>query len=133
MALDNLSEYFPDWKEREALAEAMIPLIGSLYRKNVVTYCYGRALYNQSVTQIMKTHRYVRQVARNELSEFETHPILEEMTKLNLGPSHIDVGKLATNFMEEPKSPQFNVASFVRHECKDVIDIFDLNGKSHLL
>ena len=64
MALDNLADYFPDWKEREALAEDMIPLIGGLYRKNVVTYCYGRALYNQSVTQIMKIHRYVRQVAQ---------------------------------------------------------------------
>ena len=122
MALDNLADYFPDWKEREALAEAMIPLIGSLYRKNVVTYCYGRALYNQSVTQIMKTHRYVRQVAQNELSEFESHPILEEMAKLNLGPSHIDVGKLATKFMEESATQQVNVADFVRRECQGVID-----------
>ncbi len=122
MALDNLADYFPDWKEREALAEAMIPLIGSLYRKNVVTYCYGRALYNQSVTQIMKTHRYVRQVAQNELSEFESHPILEEMAKLNLGPSHIDVGKLATKYMEEVESQQVDIASFVKKECQDVID-----------
>ena len=122
MALDNLADYFPDWKEREALAEAMIPLIGSLYRKNVVTYCYGRALYNQSVTQIMKTHRYVRQVARNELSEFESHPILEEMAKLNLGPSHIDVGKLAIKFMEEAESQEVDLASFVKKECQDVID-----------
>ena len=45
MALPNLEDYFPDWKEREALAEAMIPLIGRLYRSNVVTYCYGRAMY----------------------------------------------------------------------------------------
>ena len=52
MALPSLDDYFPDWKEREALAEAMIPLIGKLYRKNVVVYCYGRALYNQSVTQL---------------------------------------------------------------------------------
>ena len=122
MALDNLADYFPDWKEREALAEAMIPLIGSLYRKNVVTYCYGRALYNQSVTQIMKTHRYVRQVAQNELSEFESHPILEEMAKLNLGPSHIDVGKLATKYMEGGESQQIDIASFVKKECQDVID-----------
>jgi len=57
----------------------MIPIIGRLYRRNVVTYCYGRALYNQSVLQIMKTHRYVRQIAKNELSEFESYPILEAL------------------------------------------------------
>ena len=70
MALDRLEDYFPDWKEREELAEKMIPIIGKLYRKNIVTYCFGRALYNKTVTDIMSTHRFVRQVAKNELSEF---------------------------------------------------------------
>jgi glyceraldehyde 3-phosphate dehydrogenase len=123
VALDNLADYFPDWKEREALAEDMIPLIGGLYRKNVVTYCYGRALYNQSVTQIMKIHRYVRQFAQNELSEFESHTILNEMAKLDLGPSHIDVGKLATKFMEESESEGIGLAEFIKKECSEVVGV----------
>ena len=95
MALPSLDDYFPDWKEREALAEEMVPIIGNLYRKNVVTYCFGRALYSESVTNIMKTHRYVRQIANNELSEFESYPIMKALAELDLGPCHIDVGKLA--------------------------------------
>ena len=121
MALPNLEDYFPDWKEREALAEAMIPIIGRLYRKNVVAYCYGRALYNQSVIQIMKTHRYVRQVAQNELSEFESHPILEALSQLDLGPCHVDVGKLATRFMEESEGNGIDPLAFVRRECAEVV------------
>ncbi len=121
MALPSLDDYFPDWKQREELAEAMIPIIGKLYRKNVVTYCYGRALYNQSVTSLMKTHRYVRQVARNELSEFETYPILEAMAGLDLGPSHIDVGKLTSQFMEETGNGAGDADAFVRRECAEVI------------
>ena len=121
MALPSLDDYFPDWKEREALAEAMIPIIGRLYRKNVVTYCYGRALYNQSVIQIMKTHRYVRQVAHNELSEFESYPICEALSQLDLGPSHIDVGKLATRYMEETEQNGITPLDFVRRECDEVI------------
>jgi len=122
VALPSLDDYFPDWKEREALAEAMIPLIGQLYRRNVVTYCYGRAMHNQSVTQLMKTHRYVRQIAQNELSEFESYPILEAMSKLDVGPCHIDVGKLATIYMEESQAgtdvaPQ----AFVEKACAEVI------------
>ena len=77
MPLPSLDDYFPDWKEREALAEAMIPIIGQLYRRNVIIYCYGRALYNQNVTDIMKIHRLVRQVAKNELSEFESYSYFE--------------------------------------------------------
>ncbi|HEX7036649.1 MAG TPA: glyceraldehyde-3-phosphate dehydrogenase [Pseudomonadales bacterium] len=121
MALPSLDDYFPDWKEREALAEAMIPIIGRLYRSNVVTYCYGRALYNQSVLQIMKTHRYVRQVAKNELSEFESYPIIEALAQLDLGPSHIDVGKLATLYMEESESNGISPLEFVTRECASVI------------
>ncbi len=121
MALPSLDDYFPDWKEREALAEAMIPIIGRLYRRNVVSYCYGRALYNQSVIQIMKTHRYVRQLAENELSEFESYPILEALSQLDLGPSHIDVGKLATKFMEESETSQVTPLEFCERECAEVI------------
>jgi len=122
VALPSLDDYFPDWKEREALAEAMIPMIGRLYRSNVVTYCYGRSLHSQSVTRIMKTHRYVRQVALNELSEFESYPILEALTRLDLGPCHIDVGKLATHYMEENgNGSKLSPVEFVKRECSEVI------------
>ncbi|MCH8140724.1 MAG: glyceraldehyde-3-phosphate dehydrogenase [Proteobacteria bacterium] len=122
MALPSLDDYFPDWKEREALAESMIPMIGRLYRSNVVTYCYGRSLHSQNVTRIMKTHRYVRQVAINELSEFESYPILEALTQLDLGPCHIDVGKLATHYMEENgNGSKLTALEFVKRECAEVI------------
>lgn len=122
MALSSLDDYFPDWKEREALAEAMIPMIGRLYRKNVVTYCYGKALNNQSVTQLMKAHRYVRQVAHNELSEFESYPVLEALSELDLGPCHVDLGKLTVRYMEEAKTNGGMTAKrFVERECAEII------------
>ena len=50
-----------EWIDREALAEAMIPLIGQLYRNNsVVTSIYGRGLINRSVIALLKAHRFAR-------------------------------------------------------------------------
>jgi glyceraldehyde 3-phosphate dehydrogenase len=121
VSLPSLDDYFPDWKEREALAEGMIPIIGQLYRSNVVVYCYGRAMHNQSVTQLMKAHRYVRQVEKNELSEFETYPLLETMAKMDIGPCHIDLGKLATKYMTEADGN--SVHDFVLRECKSVLGV----------
>jgi glyceraldehyde 3-phosphate dehydrogenase len=121
VSLPSLEDYFPDWKEREALAEGMIPMIGQLYRNNVVVYCYGRAMHNQSVTQLMKAHRYVRQVEQNELSEFETYPVLEAISKLDLGPCHVDLGKLATKFMAE--SDAISPQDFVLRECASVVGV----------
>jgi glyceraldehyde 3-phosphate dehydrogenase len=121
VSLPSLEDYFPDWKEREALAEGMIPMIGQLYRNNVVVYCYGRAMHNQSVTQLMRAHRYVRQVEQNELSEFETYPVLEAISKLDLGPCHVDLGKLATKFMAE--SDAISPQDFVLRECASVVGV----------
>jgi len=96
------ADFFQDWKEREALAESMIPLIGELNRKrNVQLFMYGRVFVYRSVIEIMKAHRRVRQVESNELSEFETFPLVEVIAKLKLGPCQIDLGKLAVKFMAE--------------------------------
>ena len=122
VALNNLDDYFPDWKEREALAEAMIPLIGKLYRKNIVVYCYGRALYNQSVTKLMKAHRYVRQVAQNELSEFETFPLLQAIAGLDLGPCHIDLRQISQQSIWKMKRQLGSAPrTIARQECAKVV------------
>ncbi len=119
---DRPEDYFVDWKEREALAEGMIPLVGKLYRNhNVKTYIYGYSLHNESVLDIMKAHRTVRQVEQNELSEFETYPVVNALSELNLGPAHIDVGRIAVRYEDGPKQDGVSIADFVKGEVADLI------------
>ncbi|MFY9326644.1 MAG: glyceraldehyde-3-phosphate dehydrogenase [Georgfuchsia sp.] len=112
-------DYFSDWKKREALAEAMIPLIGKLYRKNVNCYIYGKSLVNRSVIDIMKAHRFVRQLEQNELSVFDSYPVLQALSELELGSSHIDVGQIADKFKKY--SGPLSIADFVKHEVAGAI------------
>jgi len=115
-------DYFSDWKEREALAEAMIPQVGRLAReRNVKCYIYGQSLPNRSVLEIMKDHRYVRQVEENELSEFETAPVLEALCKLDLGPAHIDIGRMAVKYFDHGQGEGLTVEQYVREEVADLI------------
>ncbi len=115
-------DYFSDWKEREALAESMIPLVGKLYRENnVKIYVYGRSLYNESVLNVMQIHRFVRQVEANELSVFETYPVIEALAALNLGPAHIDAGRIAVCYEKEGKSKGISIADYVREEVAGLI------------
>lgn len=98
------SDHFADWKRREALAEAMIPIIGHLYRESDVTILvHSRSLVNKSVISILKTHKYVRQIETRELSIVDTFPILQIIAGLDLGPSRIDIGKLALAYAEDSK------------------------------
>ena len=113
-------EFFSDWKEREALAEAMIPLIGRLYRKsNVSLYMYGKRMINQRVTDLMKAHRYVRQVEGSELSLFETFPFVKAISELTLGPAHIDVGKIVHRYLKDGNNE--DVYEYVKEELASLI------------
>jgi glyceraldehyde 3-phosphate dehydrogenase len=121
VARPGLDGVFADWKEREALAEAMIPMIGGLYRRNVAMYIHGVPLYNTSVIELMKAHRFVRQIEHNEMSEFETHPIMETLSRLDLGPAHIDIGKLTSNFMADNEG--LSMEAYVKRECKVILGV----------
>lgn len=87
---------FTNWKNREEIAESMIPIIGKMHRERDVTVLlHSRSLVNKSVVSILKTHRFARQIAGEELSVTETMPFLQALAALDLGPSQIDIGLLA--------------------------------------
>ncbi|MFJ4688995.1 glyceraldehyde-3-phosphate dehydrogenase [Streptomyces sp. NPDC088789] len=95
---------FTHWKNREETAEAMIPVIGKLHRERDVTVLlHSRSLVNKSVVSILKTHRFARQIAGEELSVTETMPFLQALTTLDLGPAQIDLGMLAATYRADSR------------------------------
>ncbi|WP_404291214.1 glyceraldehyde-3-phosphate dehydrogenase [Glutamicibacter arilaitensis] len=108
-----------EWSGREELAEAMIPLIGRLYRKNnVVTSIYGRKLINQSAIDIIKAHRVVRRIDGEELALTTTMPLLEAIETLNLGSVSVDLGRLNKKFTE---SGSQDLNAFLTEELGDKV------------
>ena len=110
-----------EWIDREALAEAMIPLIGQLYRNNnVVTSIYGRGLINRSVIDILKAHRFARHrlEGETELSVHDTFPMLKAMSELKLGAASVDLGKLVAKYKAEGAGR--GVEQFVKDELAEV-------------
>ncbi|MCW4464965.1 glyceraldehyde-3-phosphate dehydrogenase [Glutamicibacter sp. MNS18] len=108
-----------EWSGREELAEAMIPLIGRLYRKNnVVTSIYGRKLINQSAIDIIKAHRVVRRIDGEELALTATMPILEAIAELNIGAVSVDLGRLNKKFVE---SGSTDLKSFLTGELGEKV------------
>ncbi|MFJ8791972.1 glyceraldehyde-3-phosphate dehydrogenase [Streptomyces sp. NPDC102462] len=125
---------FTNWKNREEIAESMIPLIGKLHRERDVTVLlHSRSLVNKSVVSILKTHRFARQIAGEELSVTETMPFLRALTALDLGPSQIDIGMLAAtyrgdgrglsvaDFTAEAVAGATGAAKLERREGRDVV------------
>jgi len=121
----SVDDYFGDWKTREALAQEMLPLMGKLENeKGVQIFLYGRTLNNRSVANIMKSHRRVREVARNELSEFESNPVLKSLAKLDLCPAQIDLGKLTIKYMEAlEENPEVDLDTLVAEELSHLVGV----------
>ena len=118
--MNKLEDHFGRWKNREEIAEAMIPMIGKLYReKNVTVTVYSRALVNKSVIQILKAHRFVKQIEDAELSVVETFPVLQEVIRLDLGPSRIDIGKIAVEYKKDNRG--LSIEEFVRAELEEAV------------
>jgi glyceraldehyde 3-phosphate dehydrogenase len=130
VARPSVDDYFIDWKDREALVQEMIPVIGRLFsQRDIGMFIYGRPLHNRSVTFIMKAHRFVRQIEHNEVSEFESHPVLMALAKLDLWHAQIDLGKLTVKFMEhqEAKGDQaLDVDAFVSEELDYLNGVKDM-------
>jgi len=137
-AVNKLEDHFGRWKNREEIAEAMIPMIGRLYReKNVTTTVYSRSLVNNSVIQILKTHRFVKQIEDSELFEsglsvVDSFPILQEVTKLDLGPCRLDSGKRAVEYKKDSRG--LSVEDYVREELGEAVnDKVDLPGQTDVV
>lgn len=109
---------FKTWEEAESLAEKMVPLIGSLYRdNNVILSIYGRPLVRQGVIDIMKAHRFARQVDEAELPIAHTFPLVERLAQMNLGACSIDLALLARRFK---KAETTDLDAFLTAELADV-------------
>ncbi len=119
-----------EWIDREALAEAMIPMIGQLYRNNnVVTSIYGRGLINRSVIDILKAHRFARHRLADdkELSVHDTFPILKTMSELKLGAASVDLGKMVGKFKAEGEGR--SIEQFVKDELVEVVGAQNSAGR----
>lgn len=106
------------WNDRQALAEAMIPLIGNLYREHgVVTSIYGRRLINQSPVDILKAHRFARKVNEVELPIEETFPMLKALAEIAPDSVSIDLAKLVVRFRGDKR----DLPTFLRDELKPIL------------
>ncbi|MCB9680986.1 MAG: glyceraldehyde-3-phosphate dehydrogenase [Alphaproteobacteria bacterium] len=107
---------FIDWKAAEEIAEAMVPLIGQLYRDHgIVTLVTGSRLVLASPTEIIQAHRKGNQPFGRDLPLAATREALATLLELGLAPVEIDVGKLVIEHLDGIGPTP--VADLVRSRC----------------
>ena len=91
-----------DWDRNERAAEAMIPLIGELYRERTVEISiFGQLMVKRTVNNILKAHEVVHQIEDLELLPEDTLQIVEALSRMPLRNAHIDIGKLVVKYYKQ--------------------------------
>ncbi|WP_432560811.1 glyceraldehyde-3-phosphate dehydrogenase [Kineococcus sp. SYSU DK003] len=87
-----------EWNEKVTAAEQMVPLVGRLHReRGVEVTLHGRSLVGESVTGIVKAHRFARRVDDVEFPVQTSLELLRVLSGLPLGPSVLDLAALSVH------------------------------------
>ncbi len=114
-------KYLDDWNKKQTLAEQMIPLVGKMYRQSgVVLRVYGRKLMTANTIEIIKAHRFARLIVGEEIDMEVSYRMLERMSRMELCPARIDLGKLCHAFRTEFDGDDMDAFLAVQLESIDI-------------
>ena len=100
MSRETSQKYLTCWNERLTIAEAMVPLLGDLYRnRSVVIRVFGQKVVNQSTTFIIKAHLHGGVIVGQELDMSVSCKMLAHINRLSLRPCRLDLGKLCHDYI----------------------------------
>ncbi len=128
----NLSIYIED----EKAAVELIGIIGNLwYDKQVELILFRNQLIDRSTSELLNLMHYSRTVVQQPINIHHILSIAREMAKLDLAPSRIDLGRLASEWLAEASSFKNDVSAFVGAKMKDFVgaDKIDLHPKDVIL
>ncbi|GAA5144030.1 glyceraldehyde-3-phosphate dehydrogenase [Thalassotalea piscium] len=114
-------EYQISWQERQTFAENMQPIIGQLFRnKGIEISVYGRPLMTATSIDIIKAHKSVALHEESKLRLRESFPFVEALSKMDLAPARIDVGKLAYRYLFQGGANGLSIEQYLEKELADI-------------
>ena len=123
-ALENNEQTLREWSQQQRSAEAMVPIIGELYREHgIIVTLFGNSLVNKSPLEIIELHRLARVNVDDATNVSGTYPILAAMAELDLGPARIDVGNLVSHWRvrsTDAAASELSIGDFVRDELAGI-------------
>jgi len=107
-------QHLDNWNSRQALAEKMIPVLGSLYRgPSVVLRVFGQKIMNASTIEIIKAHLHGQLIVGQTLDMDQSYAMLLLIEKMNLRPCRLDLGKLCHEFLTQDADKAEDMQAFL--------------------
>lgn len=91
-----------EWIGQERAALELISHIGTLwYDKSVELIIFRNQLIDRSASEIMNLHQYAKDIVKRPISVKDTAALALALTKMDLAPSRMDIGRLCAEWTEE--------------------------------
>ncbi len=111
-----------DWILLEKAAIELIHIIGTMwYDKSVELIIFRNQLVDRSASQILNLHQYAKEIVKKPISVEDTLLLARELSRLDLAPSRIDIGRLAAEWLSERSEYSNDVNTFLTGKLKGFI------------
>jgi len=88
--------------ERERAAVKLASKVGELlYDKGIELVLFRNHLTDVTISEILNLHTYAKNIVSKSIDVFTTSELAEEILNMDLAPSKLDIGKLASEWSEE--------------------------------
>lgn len=124
--LNKYESEFSTWIEKEKKAIELINIVGKLwFDRSIELVLFRKPLFDIGSSEVLAHHQYARQIINKEISIYETLALAQAIAKSNLAPSRIDIGRLASEWIDEDGShssvEDFVIKKLGHHIGKDKI------------
>lgn len=107
--------------KRERAAVKLASKTGQLlYDKGIELVLFRNHLIDTTTSEILNLHEYAGKVVNKPIDVYTTSELAEEMLKMDLAPSKVDIGKLASEWLGQ-KANYASKADFLNDKLADYI------------
>lgn len=109
------------WREDEKAALELMKIVGDLrFDRSIEVILFRRDIYDSRPTEVMNDHLFAKNYSKQPITVQMSVQIAKAISKLDLAPSRIDLGKLATRWLQTQEQWS-NIDEFVADELSEFI------------
>ena len=113
----SLNEYI----QQERTAVKLTNSIGHLmFEKGVELVFFRNHMVDISISELLNLFEYAKNVVEKPLEIDLVNDVVEELYKMDLAPSKIDIGKLSNEYLEQAQTNN-SISSFLKDRLKNFI------------
>ncbi len=126
MILNKYESEFNNWIDKEKKAIELINVVGKLwFDRSIELLLFRKPLFDIGSSEVLAHHQYAKDIVNKNISIYDSLAIAQAIAQSNLAPSRIDIGRLASEWIDSngnfSKIEDFVIQKLSQHVGKDKI------------